>query len=122
MQDNLEGLLQVLISLLSTEDINMLACVSGTLSNLTCNNSRNKTFVTQNGGVEALVHTLVRVGNKEDVAEPATCALRHLTSRHQDAEFAQNGTRVHYGIPPIVKLLNKPHYWPVVKVRSRIRR
>ncbi|KAM9461068.1 junction plakoglobin a [Clarias gariepinus] len=114
-QDGLEGLLQVLIGLLATDDMNMLACVSGTLSNLTCNNARNKTFVSQNNGVEALIHALLRAGDKEDVAEPATCALRHLTSRHQDAELAQNAVRVHYGIPPIIKLLNKPHYWPVVK-------
>ncbi|KAF4083449.1 hypothetical protein AMELA_G00141180 [Ameiurus melas] len=114
-QDGLEGLLQILIGLLATDDMNMLACVSGTLSNLTCNNARNKTFVSQNNGVEALIHALLRAGDKEDVAEPATCALRHLTSRHQDAELAQNAVRAHYGIPPIVKLLNKPHYWPVVK-------
>ncbi|XP_053491490.1 junction plakoglobin a isoform X2 [Ictalurus furcatus] len=114
-QDGLEGLLQILIGLLATEDMNMLACVSGTLSNLTCNNARNKMFVSQNNGVEALIHALLRAGDKEDVAEPATCALRHLTSRHQDAELAQNAVRTHYGIPPIVKLLNKPHYWPVVK-------
>ncbi|XP_060797691.1 junction plakoglobin a isoform X2 [Neoarius graeffei] len=114
-QDGLEGLLQVLISLLATDDLNMLACISGTLSNLTCNNARNKTFVCQENGVEALIHTLLRAGDKEDVTEPATCALRHLTSRHQDAELAQNAVRLHYGIPPIVKLLNRPYYWPVVK-------
>lgn len=118
MQDGLEGLLQILIGLLANEDKNVLACVSGTLSNLTCNNARNKTFVSQNNGVEALIHALLRAGDKEDVAEPVTCALRHLTSRHQDAELAQNAVRIHYGIPPIVKLLNKPHYWPVVKVKK----
>uniref|UniRef100_A0A673NFA7 Junction plakoglobin b n=1 Tax=Sinocyclocheilus rhinocerous TaxID=307959 RepID=A0A673NFA7_9TELE len=52
---------------------------------------------------------------KEDVAEPAVCALRHLTSRHPDAELAQNAVRLHYGIPAITKLLGQPHYWPVVK-------
>lgn len=119
MQDGLEGLLQVLISLLATDDLNMLACISGTLSNLTCNNARNKTFVCQENGVEALIHTLLRAGDKEDVTEPATCALRHLTSRHQDAELAQNAVRLHYGIPPIVKLLNRPYYWPVVKVKKK---
>ncbi|KAK3533536.1 hypothetical protein QTP70_023322, partial [Hemibagrus guttatus] len=114
-QDGLEGLLQILIGLLANDDKNVLACASGTLSNLTCNNARNKTYVSQNNGVEALIHALLRAGEKEDVAEPVTCALRHLTSRHQDAELAQNAVRMHYGIPPIVKLLNKPHYWPVVK-------
>ncbi|XP_062868676.1 junction plakoglobin a [Trichomycterus rosablanca] len=114
-QDGLEGLLQVLIGLLSTDDMNMLSCVSGTLSNLTCNNGRNKAFVTQSNGVEALIHSLLRSGDNQDVTEPATCTLRHLTSRHPDAEQAQNAVRLHYGIPAIVKLLNKPYHWPVVK-------
>lgn len=75
-------------------------------------------LVTQCGGVEALIHAVLRAGEKEDVAEPAVCALRHLTSRHQDAELAQNAVRLHYGIPAIIKLLGQPHYWPIVKVRG----
>lgn len=74
--------------------------------------------MTQYGGVEALIHAVLRAGEKEDVAEPAVCALRHLTSRHQDAELAQNAVRLHYGIPAVIKLLGQPHYWPVVKVRD----
>lgn len=69
--------------------------------------------------MEALIHAVLRAGEKEDVAEPAVCALRHLTSRHQDAELAQNAVRLHYGIPAIIKLLGQPHYWPIVKVRVR---
>uniref|UniRef100_A0A8C7D397 Junction plakoglobin n=1 Tax=Oncorhynchus kisutch TaxID=8019 RepID=A0A8C7D397_ONCKI len=114
-QEGLDGLLQVLVGQLGSDDVNMLTCATGILSNLTCNNSRNKTLVTQCGGVEALIHAVLRAGEKEDVAEPAVCALRHLTSRHQDAELAQNAVRLHYGIPAIVKLLGQPHYWPVVK-------
>ncbi|KAK7119624.1 hypothetical protein R3I94_021447 [Phoxinus phoxinus] len=114
-QDGMENLLQVLVGLLSSEDINMLTCATGILSNLTCNNTRNKTQVTQSNGVEALIHTILRAGSKQDVIEPAVCALRHLTSRHPDAETAQNAVRTYYGIPAIVKLLNHPYYWPVVK-------
>eukprot|EP00063_Salmo_salar_P084979 XP_014059814.1 PREDICTED: junction plakoglobin-like [Salmo salar] len=114
-QEGLDGLLQVLVGQLGSDDVNMLTCATGILSNLTCNNSRNKALVTQCGGVEALIHAVLRAGEKEDVAEPAVCALRHLTSRHQDAELAQNAVRLHYGIPAIVKLLGQPHYWPVVK-------
>lgn len=77
-----------------------------------------QTLVTQFGGVDALIHAVLRAGEKEDVAEPAVCALRHLTSRHQDAELAQNAVRLHYGIPAIIKLLGQPHYWPIVKVRG----
>ncbi|CAB1341602.1 unnamed protein product [Coregonus sp. 'balchen'] len=114
-REGLDGLLQVLVGQLGSDDVNMLTCATGILSNLTCNNSRNKALVTQCGGVEALIHAVLRAGEKEDVAEPAVCALRHLTSRHQDAELAQNAVRLHYGIPAIVKLLGQPHYWPVVK-------
>ncbi|XP_069566003.1 junction plakoglobin-like isoform X1 [Brachyistius frenatus] len=114
-QEGLDGLLQILVTQLGSDEVNMLTCATGILSNLTCNNSRNKTLVTQYGGVEALIHAVLRAGEKEDVAEPAVCALRHLTSRHQDAELAQNAVRLHYGIPAIVKLLGQPHYWPVVK-------
>ncbi|XP_061685476.1 junction plakoglobin a [Syngnathoides biaculeatus] len=114
-QEGMDGLLQVLVNLLSSDDINMLTCATGILSNLTCNNAYNKTLVTQNNGVEALIHAILRAGEKEDVTEPAICALRHLTSRHQQAEMAQNAVRRHYGIPAIVKLLNQPYYWPVIK-------
>lgn len=115
-QEGMDSLLQVLVGLLSSDDINMLTCATGILSNLTCNNAHNKTLVTQSNGVEALIHAILRAGEKEDVTEPAVCALRHLTSRHQQAEVAQNAVRRHYGIPAIVKLLNQPYYWPVIKV------
>lgn len=103
---------------LSSDDVNVLTCATGTLSNLTCNNSKNKTLVTQSNGVEALIHTILRAGDKEDITEPAVCALRHLTSRHPEAEMAQNSVRLNYGIPAIVKLLNQPNQWPLVKVKG----
>lgn len=117
-QEGMDSLLQVLVGLLSSDDLNMLTCATGILSNLTCNNAYNKTLVTQSNGVEALIHAILRAGEKEDVTEPAVCALRHLTSRHQHAEVAQNAVRKHYGIPAIVKLLHQPYYWPVIKVES----
>ncbi|KAM7418699.1 hypothetical protein PAMA_016028 [Pampus argenteus] len=114
-QEGMDNLLQVLVGLLSSDDLNMLTCATGILSNLTCNNAHNKTLVTQSNGVESLIHAILRAGEKEDVTEPAVCALRHLTSRHQQADLAQNAVRRHYGIPAIVKLLNQPYYWPVIK-------
>ncbi|XP_041641342.1 junction plakoglobin a [Cheilinus undulatus] len=114
-QEGMDNLMQTLVGLLSSDDINMLTCSTGILSNLTCNNAHNKSLVTMNDGVEALIHAILRAGEKEDVTEPAVCALRHLTSRHQQAELAQNAVRQHYGIPAIIKLLNQPYYWPVIK-------
>jgi len=43
------------------------------------------------------------------------CALRHLTSRHVEAEAAQNAVRLHYGLPVLVKLLHPPSQWPLIK-------
>lgn len=117
-QEGLDGVLKILVNQLSSDDVNVLTCATGTLSNLTCNNSKNKTLVTQSNGVEALIHTILRAGDKEDITEPAVCALRHLTSRHPEAEMAQNSVRLNYGIPAIVKLLNQPNQWPLVKVRG----
>ncbi|KAI4533580.1 hypothetical protein MG293_016599 [Ovis ammon polii] len=114
-QEGLESVLKILVNQLSVDDVNVLTCATGTLSNLTCNNSKNKTLVTQNSGVEALIHAILRAGDKDDIAEPAVCALRHLTSRHPEAEMAQNSVRLNYGIPAIVKLLNQPNQWPLVK-------
>lgn len=71
--------------------------------------------VCQVGGIEALVRTITQAGDREEITEPAVCALRHLTSRHPDAENAENGVRLHFGIPVLVKLLNPPSRWPLIK-------
>ena len=112
----MEGLLGTLVQLLGSDDINVVTCAAGILSNLTCNNYKNKMMVCQVGGIEALVRTVLRAGDREDITEPAVCALRHLTSRHQDAEMAQNAVRLHYGLPVVVKLLHPPSHWPLIKV------
>ncbi|KAK0178919.1 hypothetical protein PV327_007758 [Microctonus hyperodae] len=113
--DGLEGLLQGLVQVLASSDVNVVTCAAGILSNLTCNNQRNKVTVCQVGGVDALVRTIVNAGDREEITEPAVCALRHLTSRHIEAEMAQNSVRINYGIQVIVKLLHPPSRWPLVK-------
>uniref|UniRef100_A0A8C1T3N4 Catenin beta-1 n=1 Tax=Cyprinus carpio TaxID=7962 RepID=A0A8C1T3N4_CYPCA len=115
LQEGMEGLLGTLVQLLGSGDINVVTCAAGILSNLTCNNYKNKMMVCQVGGIEALVRTVLRAGDREDITEPAICALRHLTSRHQDAEMAQNAVRLHYGLPVVVKLLHPPSHWPLIK-------
>ncbi|XP_059050075.1 armadillo segment polarity protein isoform X2 [Achroia grisella] len=113
--EGLEGLLQSLVQVLASTDVNIVTCAAGILSNLTCNNQRNKVTVCQAGGVDALVRTVVSAGDREEITEPAVCALRHLTSRHLESEMAQNAVRLHYGLPVIVKLLQPPSRWPLVK-------
>lgn len=106
---------QNVVHLLNMNDINIVTCSTGILSNLTCNNQTNKTIVCQVGGIEALVRTIIQAGNHEEITEPAVCALRHLTSRHNVSEMAQNEVRLQCGLPVVVNLLNHPSRWPLVK-------
>jgi catenin beta 1 len=75
MQDNLENLLQILVRLLTSNDVNIVTCAAGILSNLTCNNQRNKILVCQVGGIEALVRTILQAGDRDDITEPAVSAV-----------------------------------------------
>lgn len=70
-QEGLETLLQGLVQLLGSSDVNVITCAAGILSNLTCNNQRNKTVVCQVGGIEALVRTIIHAGDREEITEPA---------------------------------------------------
>ncbi|KAH7982811.1 hypothetical protein HPB52_007291 [Rhipicephalus sanguineus] len=114
-QESLEPLLASLVQLLASGDINVVTCAAGILSNLTCNNHRNKVTLCHVGGIEALVRTVIQAGDREEITEPAVCALRHLTCRHPEAELAQNSVRLNYGLQVIVKLLHPPSRWPLVK-------
>ncbi|VEL37907.1 unnamed protein product [Protopolystoma xenopodis] len=103
--DNLGPLLQVLTQLISTGDHNTVTCAAGILSNLTCNNHANKLAVfrielilfmlfscQKIGGLDALVHAISTgpAAFREDALEPCICALRHLTSRHEEEERARS--------------------------------
>merc|ERR1719507_2464606 len=113
--DNMENLMQGLVQMLGSSDVNIVTCAAGILSNLTCNNQKNKVTVCQVGGIEALVRTIIAAGDREEITEPAVCALRHLTSRHQECELAQNAVRLQGGLPTIVRLMHPPSRWPLVK-------
>merc|ERR1712051_572865 len=113
--ENLDNLMQGLTQLLGSTDVNIVTCAAGILSNLTCNNQKNKVTVCQVGGIEALVRTIIAAGDREEITEPAVCALRHLTSRHPECEVAQNAVRLQGGLPTIVRLMHPPSRWPLVK-------
>lgn len=71
----MEVLLQSLVTLLSCADLNIVTCAAGILSNLTCNNQRNKVSVCQLGGVDALLHTIINAGDREEITEPAVSSI-----------------------------------------------
>ena len=116
--ENMDNLMQGLVQLLGSNDVNIVTCAAGILSNLTCNNQKNKVVVCTVGGIEALVRTIIAAGDREEITEPAVCALRHLTSRHPECEVGQNAVRLQGGLPTIVRLMHPPSRWPLVKARS----
>lgn len=61
-------------------------------------------------GTEALVHTLINAaaGDREEITDPAVCALRHLTSRHVHAEMARNVFRSQNGTTALAAILRSP--------------
>merc|ERR1719239_1831327 len=113
--ENMDNLMSGLVALLNSTDVNIVTCAAGILSNLTCNNQKNKLTVCTVGGIEALVRTIVAAGDREEITEPSVCALRHLTSRHPECELAQNAVRLQGGLPTIVRLMHPPSRWPLVK-------
>ncbi|NP_001292175.1 uncharacterized protein LOC100638733 [Amphimedon queenslandica] len=114
-QDNLEELLLQLVSFLSSNDVHYLTCAAGVLSNLTCNNAKNKTMVCQLRGIEALLRTIENNTDKGEVIERCVCTLRHITSRHLAAEMAQNAIRELNGIPMLMNLLQPQTRYPLIK-------
>jgi catenin beta 1 len=114
-EENIRELLLSLTRLLGSSDVDVVTCCVGILSNLTCNNQRNKMTLCSNGVIDALIRTLQSHGQQnEDVAEPCLCALRHLTWRHQDSDASQNAVRIHNGLPVIVHFL-QTNRAPLVK-------
>merc|ERR1719411_1777487 len=113
--ENMDNLMQGLVQLLGSNDVNIVTCAAGILSNLTCNNQKNKLTVCTVGGIEGLVRTIIAAGDREEITEPSVCALRHLTSRHPECEVSQNAVRLQGGLPTIVRLMHPPSRWPLVK-------
>jgi len=85
-----ENLLQAVVRLLASEDINMVTCAAGILSNLTCNNHYNKVIVCQVGGIEALVRTVLQAGNREEITEPSVPAYTCCILRGYSLMMASN--------------------------------
>lgn len=56
-QEGMEGLLGTLVQLLGSDDINVVTCAAGILSNLTCNNYKNKMMVCQVSAHTQLIYT-----------------------------------------------------------------
>ncbi|KAK6022105.1 Armadillo/beta-catenin-like repeat protein [Ostertagia ostertagi] len=104
-EDNLAPLVIRLLEIVRVADAAQTSCACGILSNLTCNNVRNKQTLCSNHGVESLVEAINRFPDVEEATEPALCALRHCTARHSFAEQAQQDLRLCRSFPMLLQLL-----------------
>ena len=65
--------------------------------------------------LQALLRAISNSGGHEEIIEPAMCALRHITSRHPNAEMAQNSVRQLNGVSMLVSFLQQQCRWPLLK-------
>ena len=75
-----------------------------------------QTIVCHLHGVEALLRCISNGAGQDKIVEPAVCALRHVTSRHPNAEMAQAIVRSQNGVPLLLNLMQQQARWPVVLV------
>lgn len=113
-EENLGPLVVRMINIVAVGDETSVSCATGILSNLTCNNVRNKQTLCANRGVDVLCSSLERFASSEEVTEPALCALRHCTARHSMAPQAQSDVRLSETQHVILDLLSSMRA-PVVK-------
>lgn len=114
--ENLEQLITSLVDLINSEKAEIVLCVTGILSNITCNNQRAKSLVCQFNSIPSLINVLIKFSDRDDILEPTICVLRHITIRQQEADFSRNAIRINNGIPILVKLLSTSTRWCVLKV------
>eukprot|EP00800_Vazella_pourtalesii_P011179 TRINITY_DN2690_c0_g3_i3.p1 TRINITY_DN2690_c0_g3~~TRINITY_DN2690_c0_g3_i3.p1 ORF type:complete len:760 (+),score=125.90 TRINITY_DN2690_c0_g3_i3:32-2281(+) len=125
-EDSLEPILMTLLNLLQTnEDISLIIFVVGILSNMTCNNPLNKTALCNNNGIQILLCVVQDISNQRDIninapqvnefIEGAICTLRHLTSKHEKADFAQNQFTGLKGLELVLKLFLTTTHWTLIK-------
>lgn len=114
-QQNLADLIQALVYLLHNNKIHIVSCVACILSNLTCNNPFNKETLYQANGIPVLIQTLIRANECRLIIEPVLTTLRHLTTKHLNADNCRNLIRLNYGIPPVIRYLHSPFKWSTTK-------
>lgn len=113
----LQDLLQdLLYAIHQTSDRNTVMCIAGVLSNLTAGNAANKAHVVRCGGLSGLLDVIHRwtsgVGEAptpvtDAIVESATCAIRHLLSRHEESRAAQHELQSGQGLQLVAALLGQ---------------
>lgn len=115
-EEGLDNLLQMLVQLLSSNDIQVVTCAAGVLSNLTCNNPSNKQLVYRFGGIEALVRTCMQAGDREEITEPAVRKRALYSTLHSNgapansfADLRDPVCHQNVNVPP--RKLAQVHVW-----------
>ena len=91
--------------------------IAGIFENLSSDKPALKQTIFQCGGVEVLLHALMKV-KREDVIEPALCTLRHLTSQHFFTHQVQSEMRKLGGLELTIQHLQLATTWPIIKAAT----
>uniref|UniRef100_A0A915ICE2 Beta-catenin n=1 Tax=Romanomermis culicivorax TaxID=13658 RepID=A0A915ICE2_ROMCU len=129
--DQVEQLLIQVLRLMSMNDLETVLYCAGILSNMSCNNIRNKATIHRNGGVGCLLRSLEAfeplINNNPplvvDLLESVLCTLRHITNRHPEADVAQNELRLYRSsstTAAAARFANPAAQWPMTLVRPAL--
>ena len=64
LNENLEQLITSLVDLINSEKPNVVLCVTGILSNITCNNQHAKALLCQCNSIPSLINVLIKFPGK----------------------------------------------------------
>lgn len=64
LNENLEQLITSLVDLINSEKPNIVLCVTGILSNITCNNQNAKVLLCQCNSIPSLINVLIKFPGK----------------------------------------------------------
>lgn len=84
----MEGLLGTLVQLLGSDDINVVTCAAGILSNLTCNNYSNKLMVCQVCILNSAIRKCIIVSKKRPHLTLLTFEHHYLSLWKVDGVFS----------------------------------
>lgn len=115
-QQDLNELIQSLVYLLHSQNEGVVSCAACILANLTCNNPFNKEIAYQANAVPTLIQTIIKTNENKSIIEPVLMTIRHVTTKHKNANNCRDLVHLNCGIQPIIRFLYPPTKWSTTKI------
>ena len=102
--------------MLHHNEIPIIICAAGIISNMTVNNEPLKLAICDANGIRELIQVIGVHGRNHELLEPALCGLRHLTNNHKKAEMAHRAFIYDYnGLQAVSRWIHPQGNRPCVK-------